>query len=195
VTLAEEIPTTASIKVSCVVRIPNMEVKATHEDLIIGWFEAKLGFARYADMIHALFHGEVEAFTAELNNYLQEVTSVRQVGPHRAEQFYHGFMLGLLVVMRKEYSINSEIESGQGYVDTLAIPRAGTGSMAVVLEYKVANSQEELATKVEQALEQISSKDYPARVRAYKHIQQVVKIGVAFYRKEALVKREIVNLA
>ena len=103
-------------------------------------------------------------------------------------------MLGLLIVMRKEFAINSELESGQGYIDTLVLPRAESGPMAVVLAYKVANSQEELATKVEQALEQISSKDYLARARAYKHIQQVVKIGVAFYQKEALVKRELVEV-
>jgi len=194
VTLAQEIPTAASIKLSCVVRIPNMEVKATHEDLIIGWFEAKVGLAHYTDMISALFYGETEAFSAELNSYLQAATSVRQVGPHRAERFYQGFMLGLLIVMRKEFAINSEVESGQGYADTLMIPKDRKAPAAVVFEYKVGKSPEALGAKVEEALEQIAMKDYLARVRQYKHVRQLAKVGVAFYGKEALVKSELVNL-
>jgi len=194
VTLAQEIPTAASIKLSCVVRIPNMEVKATHEDLIIGWFEAKVGLAHYTDMISALFYGETEAFSAELNRYLQEVTSVRLVGPHRAEQFYHGFMLGLLIVMRKEFSINSEVESGQGYADTLMIPKDRKAPAAVVFEYKVGKSPEALAAKVEEALEQIDAKSYLARVSQHEHIRQIAKVGVAFYGKKALVKSELVDV-
>jgi len=193
-TLVEEIPTESPIEFPCLVRIPNAEVKSTHEHLIIHWFRQQVG-QEYTDLISDLFYGEVETFAAELKKYLQEVTSVRQVGPRRAEQFYQGFMLGLLIVMKKEFAINSEIESGQGYVDTIVIPRAESGPMAVVLEYKVATSQEEMTSKVAEALEQIAAKDYLARVKQHKHIQQIAKIGVAFYGKEALVKREIVNLS
>ena len=194
VTLTKEVPPAASIKLSCEVRIPNTEVKATHEDLIIGWFEDKVGMRHYADMINSLFYGEIEAFAAELNRYLQEATSVRNVGPYRAEQFYQGFMLGLLIVMRKEFSINTEAESGQGYADTLMIPKNKKAPAAVVFEYKIGKRQENLATKVAEALEQINDKSYTTRVQPYAHIKQIVKVGVAFHSKEALVKREIVNI-
>ena len=194
VTLTKEVPPAASIKLSCEVRIPNTEVKATHEDLIIGWFEDKVGMRRYADMINSLFYGEIEAFAAELNRYLQEATSVRNVGPYRAEQFYQGFMLGLLIVMRKEFSINTEVESGQGYADALIIPKNKQLPAAVVFEYKVGKDPKELSAKVSEALEQLETKNYLARVQQYAHIDQVAKVGIAFYGKEALVQREMVNV-
>jgi len=193
VTLAEEIPTESPIEFPCLVRIPNAEVKSAHEHLIIHWFRQQVG-PKYTSLIHDLFYGEIEAFAAELNRYLQAATSVRQVGPRRAEQFYQGFMLGLLIVMRKEFTIQSEVESGQGYADTLMIPKHKRFPMAVVFEYKVGKSSAGLASKVAEALAQIDAKSYLARVEQYAHIQQIAKIGVAFYQKEALVKRELVEV-
>ncbi|MEO1219671.1 MAG: AAA family ATPase [Bacteroidota bacterium] len=47
VTLAEEIPKQSSIKRFCKVRIPNMEIRVTYEDLIMGWFQDQIGPSYY----------------------------------------------------------------------------------------------------------------------------------------------------
>ena len=193
VTLAQEIPTGSTIECSCPIRVPNAEVKSAHEHLIIHWFRNTVGH-EYRSLIHELLHGEIEAFSRELNNYLQEATSVRNVGPRQAERFYQGFMVGLLLVMRKEFSINTEVESGQGYADALIIPKNKQLPAAVVFEYKVGKDPKELSAKVSEALEQLETKNYLARVQQYAHIDQVAKVGIAFYGKEALVRREMVNV-
>lgn len=195
VTLVKKMSIGPSIKLACEVRVPNMEVKAAHEDLIMGWFTSKVGIAHYTEMINSLFYGETEAFSSALNRYLAEATSLRNVGPHRAEQFYNGFMLGLFTVMHKEFSIASEVESGKGYADALMIPRSKRAPGAVVFEYKVAKSRQELSKKAKEALQQIDQKAYITSVKQYEHIEQIVKVGVAFYGKGALVRRVIVSIS
>lgn len=87
------------------------------------------------------------------------------------------------------------MESGEGYADMLAIPRKANGKVAVIFEYKVASSKETLASKVQEALDQIDKKGYIMRVKNYGHIEKVMKVGVAFYGKEALVTSESVQLS
>ncbi|MEO1300909.1 MAG: AAA family ATPase [Bacteroidota bacterium] len=194
-TLAEAIPTLPATTYPCWIRIPNMEVRAAYEGLIIGWFGDQVGPSHYTDMIESLFFGDIELFSEALNGYLTEATSVRNVGLHKAEQYYSGFMVGLFTVIQKDYAIHSEAESGEGYADMLAIPRKANGKVAVIFEYKVASSKETLASKVQEALDQIDKKGYIMRVKNYGHIEKVMKVGVAFYGKEALVTSESVQLS
>ena len=92
VTLAEEIEPGPALEYFCEVRIPNMEIRATYEDLITGWFEDQIGPSYYMDMMKSLFRGESELFSDILNRYLAEAMSLRNVGPSGAEKFYSGFM-------------------------------------------------------------------------------------------------------
>ncbi|MEO1219579.1 MAG: AAA family ATPase [Bacteroidota bacterium] len=194
VTLAEEIPKQSSIKRFCKVRIPNMEIRATYEDLIMGWFEDQVGPSYYIDMMKSLFRGESELFSQILNRYLTEATSLRNVGLSGAEKFYSGFMGGLFISMQKDFAINSEVESGQGYTDMLVIPRAERSRTAVIFEYKIAKNQGALAGKVQEALDQIDDKKYITRVQFYPHIEKIVKVGVAFCGKEAIVETRNIEL-
>ena len=195
VTLAEEMQKRSSIKLFCQVRIPNMEIRATYEDLIMGWFEGQAKSTYYTNMTSYLCQGDVESFSKMLNRYLAEATSLRNVGPGGAERFYSGFMAGLFITLQKDFAINSEVESGQGYADMLIIPRKEHSKMAIIFEYKVASSQETLASKVQEALEQIDQKAYITRVKAWSHIEEIVKVGVAFCGKEAVVEKEVVKIS
>ncbi|MEO1301523.1 MAG: AAA family ATPase, partial [Bacteroidota bacterium] len=112
VTLAEDIPISSGATCSCWVRIPNVEIRAAYESLIVGWFEDQVGLTHYTDMIESLFCGEVELFAEALNEYLTEATSCRNTGLSKAEQYYSGFMAGLLIVIQKDFAIHSEAESG-----------------------------------------------------------------------------------
>ncbi|MEN0016179.1 MAG: AAA family ATPase [Bacteroidota bacterium] len=195
VTLAEDMPISSGTTCSCWVRIPNVEIRDTYESLIVGWFGDQVGgLTSYKNMIRSLFRGEVELFSEGLNGYLTEVTSCRNTGFSKAEQYYSGFMAGLLIVIQKDFAIYSEAESGAGYADMLAIPRAACGQVAVVFEYKVAGSKEGLAGKVREALDQIDKKGYIMRVQAYQHITSVMKVGIAFYGKEVLVESRVTQL-
>ncbi|MEO1301269.1 MAG: PD-(D/E)XK nuclease domain-containing protein [Bacteroidota bacterium] len=196
VTLAGAMPTISSTICSCWVRIPNAEIRAVYEGLIIGWFGDQVGgFTSYKHMVRSLFRGEVELFSETLSSYLTEATSCRNTGINKAEQYYSGFMAGLLIVIQKDFAIHSEAESGEGYADMLAIPRAERGKVAVVFEYKVAHSKEGLADKVQAALDQIDKKGYIMRMKSYQHITAVLKVGIAFHGKAVLVRSQIAHLS
>ncbi|MEO1219704.1 MAG: AAA family ATPase, partial [Bacteroidota bacterium] len=137
ITLAGEIELRIGLEYFCQVRIPNMEIRGTHEDLIMGWLEDQIEPSYYTDMVKSLFRGESELFSDILNRYLAEATSRRSVGLSRAEKFYSGFMRGLFISMQRDLAINSEVESGQGYTDMLVIPRAERSRTAVILSYLV----------------------------------------------------------
>ncbi|MEO1301330.1 MAG: AAA family ATPase [Bacteroidota bacterium] len=195
VTLAGDMPTFSSATCSCWVRIPNAEIRVAYESLIVGWFGDQVGgLTSYKNMVRSLFRGEIELFSEALSNYLTEATSCRNTGFSKAEQYYSGFMAGLLIVIQKDFAIHSEAESGVGYADMLAIPRATCGQVAVVFEYKVAHSKEALAGKVQEALDQIDKKEYVMRVKSYQHIASVMKVGIAFHGKEVLVDSKITQL-
>ncbi|MEO1219667.1 MAG: PD-(D/E)XK nuclease domain-containing protein [Bacteroidota bacterium] len=195
VTLAGEIEPGIDLEYCCQVRIPNTEIRAVYISLIRGWFKGQIGPSYYTNMMESLFRGEVELFSEILNRYLAEATSLRNVGPSGAEKFYSGFMGGLFISMQNDFAINSEVESGQGYTDMLVIPREKRSKTAVIFEYKVAKNQEMLAGKVQEALDQIDEKEYITRVQFYPHIEKIVKVGVAFCRKEAAVEMRNLELS
>lgn len=77
------------------------------------------------------------------------------------ERFYHGFVLGLLVTLRKKYVLTSNRESGFGRYDVMLDPR-DLKDDAMILEFKVqeAETEKELLDTVNAALEQIEKKRY-----------------------------------
>ncbi|MEO1301212.1 MAG: AAA family ATPase, partial [Bacteroidota bacterium] len=194
VTLAGEVEPGIDLEYFCEVRIPNTEIRAVYASLIRGWFKGQMGPSYYMDMMKSLFRGESELFSDILNRYLAEATSLKNVGLSGAEKFYSGFMGGLFISMQKDFAINSEIESGQGYTDMLVIPREERSKTAVIFEYKIAKKQEALVRKVQEALDQIDDKKYITRVQFYPHIEKIVKVGVAFCGKEATVETRNIEL-
>ncbi|MEO1219580.1 MAG: PD-(D/E)XK nuclease domain-containing protein, partial [Bacteroidota bacterium] len=76
----------------------------------------------------------------------------------------------------------------------LVIPRAERSRTAVIFEYKIAKNQQALAGKVQEALDQIDEKEYVTRVQFYPHIEKIVKVGVAFCGKEAIVETRSIEL-
>ena len=83
------------------------------ESMVQGWFEES---DEYGDFVTSLLAGDLKA----MNYYMQRVTietfSYFDTGKGKfgdePERFYHGFVLGLLVDLRREYVITSNRESG-----------------------------------------------------------------------------------
>lgn len=87
--------------------------------------------------------------------------------------------------------MQSNRESGYGRYDVMIIPR-DKNSQAVIIEFKVIDSQEEtsLDMTADSALKQIEEKNYDAKLleRGYKR-EAIQHYGFAFEGKKVLIKK------
>ena len=113
------------------------------------------------------------------------------------EQFYHGLMLGIILTLKNEYEITSNNFAGKGRYDLLLKPKnLEKRKEGIILELKVVNaienlSEDKIFEKLENecdiALQQIEKKEY-ASVLKNSGVENVLKIGIAFFGKEVAVK-------
>ena len=150
-------------------------------------------------MTEALNKGGAEKFKRELNKILLENVGIFDVGGIYKEQFYHGFMLGLVIMLKNEYEISSNNFAGKGRYDLLLKPKnLEKRKEGIILELKIVNSsqklseneiQKELEKECDIALKQIEEKKYSS-VLKNAGIDNILKIGLAFFGKEVEVKFE-----
>ena len=147
--------------------ITNNETKSVFRAMIKEWFSGV--YSEKKDFLKALILGDVDAMNQYMNDIALETFSSFDVAGRensrvRPENFYHGFVLGLMVEKRDDYIIKSNKESGFGRYDVMMIPRnVKTGNLpAMILEFKVMNSNKEktLEETVSSALAQIEEKKY-----------------------------------
>lgn len=104
------------------------------------------------------------------------------------ESFYHGMMLGLCAILSNQYQIKSNRESGLGRFDIQLIPLA-KGIPGFIFEFKYTKDTHiNLDSLADLAIKQIEEKKYDTELLDAK-VQSIVKIGIAFCGKNAVVKR------
>ena len=106
------------------------------------------------------------------------------------EHFYHGFVLGLVVDLQRDYFVTSNRESGFGRHDVVIEPKNPKENPAVILEFKVRDDEQTLQATAESALSQIEEKQYAADLLA-KGIptEKIYKYGFAFEGKTVLIEK------
>ncbi|MBQ4529510.1 MAG: PD-(D/E)XK nuclease domain-containing protein, partial [Lachnospiraceae bacterium] len=106
------------------------------------------------------------------------------------ERFYHGFVLGLMVDMQKDYIITSNRESGFGRYDVMIEPKNPQKDVAVIIEFKVHDTEDEkdLQDTALAALQQIEDKKY-ATILENKGVpaDRIYRYGFAFEGKNVLI--------
>ena len=105
------------------------------------------------------------------------------------ENFYHGFVLGLLVDLSGKYIVTSNRESGFGRYDVMLEPM-DRDMDGIILEFKVHDPDDEkdMSETVKAALEQIEKKNYAAALtdKGIKK-ENIQKYGFAFEGKKVLI--------
>ena len=181
-------------------KIPNEEILKMFSEMFIEiYFE---NYETFLDMIIALKNGDVEKFKFELRKILLENAGIFDVSGNYKEQFYHGLLLGLILMLKNEYEITSNGFAGKGRYDLLLKPKnilnKLTGREGIIFELKIVNLVEKLEKnnlkkKLERecdvALKQIDEKEYVSVLRNA-GVERVLKVGVAFFGKEFEVKFE-----
>ena len=148
--------------------LTNLEVRLMFQNMISSWFSEVQ--TDYNDFVKALLLGDKKAMNAYMNRVALNTFSYFDTGKRPSgeepERFYHGFVLGLIVDLQKQYVITSNRESGFGRYDVMLEPRNPQMDDAIILEFKVYDPDEEETLKdtVQEALEQIEKKQYAAQL-------------------------------
>ena len=179
------------------VKIPNKEILEMFSDMFIEVYFKNTGI--FLDMTDALTNGDISNFKKYLKEILLENTGIFDVSGTYKEQFYHGLMLGLVLILKNEYEITSNNFAGKGRYDLLLKPKnILERKEGIIIELKIINGTENLSNdkiheklekECEVALNQIDEKGYSS-VLKNAGIDKVLKIGIAFLGKEFEVKFE-----
>ena len=177
-------------------KIPNEEILRMFSKMFI---EVYFGNSNnFSKLTNALKNGDIEKLKAELNKILLENVGIFDISGIYKEQFYHGLMLGLILKLRNEYEVSSNGFAGKGRYDLLLKPKNILKQKeGIIIELKAVNIDsvklslekihEKLENECEIALKQIDEKEYISVLRNA-GIDEVLKIGIAFFGKEFEIK-------
>lgn len=166
----------------CDVAIPNKEIAYVYEKEVL----TKTNQNGVAISIQqAIFSENAAKLQVLLEDYmLKSIASLDGAN----EGFYHGMMLGLCAVLSNRYQVRSNRESGLGRFDIQLAPQS-KHLPGFLFEFKHTNDENrDLNALAEDALEQIENKKYDTEMLSA-GIEHIVKIGIAFRGKNAVVKR------
>lgn len=184
------------MKKNASIKIPNKEILEMFSEMFIEiYFKDSETFL---DMTDALTTGNIEKFKFELNKILLENIGIFDVIGIYKEQFYHGLMLGLILMLKNEYEISSNNFSGKGRYDLLLKPKnIFERKEGIIIELKAINIDnlklnsekihKKLLNECEVALHQIEEKEYTSILKNA-GIDNILKIGIAFFGKEFEIK-------
>ncbi|MDO4679097.1 MAG: AAA family ATPase [Eubacteriales bacterium] len=160
-------------------RIPNTEVMDIFRKSVVEWFNKKAAGSDRREFFEALWSGDAKKLTELLSDLLFDTISYHDY----AESFYHAFVTGL--VASAGYIVESNYENGLGRSDIVIKDRRNR--RAVAIEAKIASSEDRLETECQNAINQIEENQYARKIER-SGFRKVVRYGIAFYKKECLVK-------
>ena len=175
--------------------LTNREILFMFRKMILRWFSPVKHETN--EFIRALISGDIESMNEYMNDVALNTFSSFDSGKKKSnrkapENFYHGFVLGLMVDQTENYIITSNRESGYGRYDIMLEPIDKTNEKypGIVIEFKVINPRKEntLEETVAAALKQIEEKNYDAELikRGVKE-ENIHHYGFAFRGKEVLI--------
>ena len=171
------------------VKLPNNEIKELFRGIIRDWFNNKVIGNNLKSILEDLITLNLSEFEKKFRVLVKEMFSYFDVGENTAENFYHAFVLGMLVGLKDSYYVNSNREAGFGRYDIMLEPKDKKGN-SFIMEFKVTEDMEEktIEDTIANAKKQIEEKRYEENLRE-RGFTNITKMVYAFKGKE--VKMEI----
>ena len=160
--------------------IPNAEIQEIFETTVQTWFsDSARSWNRHA-LFTAVWDGDSEAMTREMNTLLRMTISYHDY----REDFYHAFLAGIFA--GAGYMVESNREHGEGRSDVVVIdPHNGR---VAVFEAKYSRTLERLEPDCTEALARIDDRMYAKEFED--NYDQVLCYGISFFRKRCYVKKK-----
>lgn len=166
----------------CDVAIPNKEILYVYEKEVLN----RTNQNNVSISIHqAIFSKDTSKLQSLLENFMLKSISTMDGA---SEAFYHGMMLGLCAVLGSQFKVRSNRESGLGRFDIELLPMV-KGIPGFIFEFKhTKDINVDLDSLANSALKQIKDMKYDTELNDF-GVEDIVKIGIAFRQKSAVVKR------
>ena len=166
----------------CDVAIPNKEILYVYEKEVLN----RTNQNNVSISIHqAIFSKDTRKLQSLLEDFMLKSISTMD-GANEA--FYHGMMLGLCAVLGSQYKVRSNRESGLGRFDVELLPMMKE-MPGFIFEFKhTKDINVDLDSLANSALKQIEDMKYDTELKDF-GVKNIVKIGIAFRQKSAVVKR------
>ena len=171
------------------VALPNYEIKLLFEQIIDNWFRNKVMGNDLQSILKDLITLNLEEYEEKFKILVREMFSYMDVGENTAENFYHAFVLGMLVGLKDSYYVNSNRESGMGRYDIMLEPKDKNGN-SFIMEFKVykEDKEKDIEETIKSAKKQIEEKQYEQNLKE-RGFTNITKMVYAFKGKE--VKMEV----
>lgn len=166
----------------CDVAIPNKEILYVYEKEVLN----RTNQNNVSISIHqAIFSKDTSKLQSLLEDFMLKSISTMDGA---SEAFYHGMMLGLCAVLGSQFKVRSNRESGLGRFDIELLPMV-KGIPRFIFEFKhTKDINVDLDSLANSALKQIEDMKYDTELNDF-GVEDIVKIGIAFRQKSAVVKR------
>ncbi len=160
--------------------IPNTEIREIFETTVKTWFTESAGTWNRKKLFDAVWNGDQETVTREMNVLLRRTISYYDY----REDFYHAFLAGIFT--GAGYMVDSNKERGEGRSDVAVID--SQGARAAVFEVKCSKTSEKMEDDCGTALQQIDERMYARELED--DYGQVLCFGISFFKKRCLVKKK-----
>ena len=166
----------------CDVAIPNKEILYVYEKEVLN----RTNQNNVSISIHqAIFSKDTSKLQSLLEDFMLKSISTMDGA---SEAFYHGMMLGLCAVLGSQFKVRSNRESGLGRFDIELLPMV-KGIPGFIFDFKhTKDINVDLDSLANSALKQIEDMKYDTELNDF-GVEDIVKIGIAFRQKSAVVKR------
>lgn len=163
--------------------IPNAEIKEIFETTVVKWFDDSTKKCDRSTLFHAVWNGDSENLTKEMNVLLRRTISYHDY----KEDFYHAFLAGIFT--GAGYMVDSNKEHGEGRSDVVVYDPIN--SRVAVFEAKYTKSLDKLESECDAALQQIDDRMY---AKEYEDdYDQILCYGISFFKKRRMVKKKLAN--
>ena len=163
--------------------IPNAEIKEIFETTVVKWFDDSTKKCDRSTLFHAVWNGDSENLTKEMNVLLRRTISYHDY----KEDFYHAFLAGIFT--GAGYMVDSNKEHGEGRSDVVVYDPIN--SRVAVFAAKYTKSLDKLESECDAALQQIDDRMY---AKEYEDdYDQILCYGISFFKKRCMVKKKLAN--